>query len=458
MKSQCSKTVVACALLLCGAATNAADPEPGTDDLGVDFYQQNDFYAVTLNKPESTAHFYERQVEWMMQNRYPPASIILSSVNRGMTLADTVFFMSKAQPEQAGNIYALAVDMMPSLPGWACSAASGMPNRYDRAINPHELPAVTLEAISRLYFEQGKRFMKYPKWEQNQGNAYITLDELIHFKEREIEASGQDSWWYRPDGRVKTDVLMVSLYPSGQRVVIDARLEQLREMKQGGALTAPVMLLYTEDSQFPMSDLNRDPDEIAPGNGNTVASGAASAPSKRDGNPYVDYSDDEISASEVIARFGATGQRVSPTRDWHRGDHHLQVKVEELQSLFDIPAREDVPVADWRRWEEQLAQGLEKPLLISLYEGAGDDRWLDEAGLVAVAADKKIDRLPVVFFYHSNQRQACGLPAACADQLREAIVKGSGRDDLFTDEDSVSRPPPLPVPLPVPNPPVASPS
>ena len=445
----------ACGLLAYAAGAAAEQPERGTDDVGVDFYQQNDFYTTDLNSPESTTGFYQRQVNWMLENKYPPASIIMSSVGRGMTLADTAYFMSKAQPEQAENIYKLAVDIMPVLPGWACSAASGMPNRYDQAIDPAELPAPTLENISNLYFEQGKRYMEYPEWEQNQGNAEISLEELLGFKEKEMEASGEDSWWYRPDQRVKTDVVMVSLYPTGKRVVIDARLEELHALRDSGAETVPVMFLYTEESQIPMSDFNRNP-EGRDGDTATAGSNTAAASQGQGGNSYIDYNDDEISATEVISRFGATGQRVSPTRDWHKGDHHLQVEVAELQNLFDIPKKEDVPAADWQRWEQQLAAGLEKPLLVSLYEGSGDDRWLDEKGLVAVAADKKVERLPVVFFYHSDQRQVCGLPAACTNQVEEAIIAGSGRTDLsFGPPRAPVQPRPNVLPPTVGNPPVS---
>ena len=440
---------ISCALLACAATCAAAQTEPGTDNLGVDFYEQNDFYSNALNRPQSTSEFYERQVNWMLENKYPPASIIMSSVGRGMTLADTAYFMSRAQPEKAQEIYELAVDIMPVLPGWACSAASGIPNRYDEGIDPAQLGAPTLQEISRLYFEEGRRFMDYPKWQQNQGNANISLDELIRFKESEIASSGEDSWWYRPDARVKTDVVMVSLYPTGERVVIDARLEQLRKMKAAGKSTVPVMLLYTERSQIPMSDFNREPAQL--GDRVSATQGKPAA------NPYINYDDDEISASEVIARFGSTGQRVSPTRDWHKGDHHLQVQVEELKTLFDIPGKEEIPAADWQRWQQQLAQGMETPLRVSLYGGGDEDRWLDEKGLVAVAAEQGMERLPVVFFFHSNERQACGLPAACADQVREAVEKGSGRAGLFGDQ-AAPRTGPSTLPFAVPNPPLASPS
>ena len=323
---------ISCALLACAATCAAAQTEPGTDNLGVDFYEQNDFYSNALNRPQSTSEFYERQVNWMLENKYPPASIIMSSVGRGMTLADTAYFMSRAQPEKAQEIYELAVDIMPVLPGWACSAASGIPNRYDEGIDPAQLGAPTLQEISRLYFEEGRRFMDYPKWQQNQGNANISLDELIRFKESEIASSGEDSWWYRPDARVKTDVVMVSLYPTGERVVIDARLEQLRKMKAAGKSTVPVMLLYTERSQIPMSDFNREPAQL--GDSGSATQGKPGA------NPYINYDDDEISASEVIARFGSTGQRVSPTRDWHKGDHHLHDLVLAGLEPFAIEAEE----------------------------------------------------------------------------------------------------------------------
>ena len=69
------KTALATTLLaysLAAAAQTTATVEAGTDDIGVDFYEQNDFYTTTLNSPESTASFYERQVNWMLETHQAP--------------------------------------------------------------------------------------------------------------------------------------------------------------------------------------------------------------------------------------------------------------------------------------------------------------------------------------------------------------------------------------------------
>lgn len=444
-------TLLATALLTCNLAVAAPDEaavEAGTDDIGVDFYEQNDFYTTTLNSPESTAGFYERQVNWMLQNDYPPASIIMSSVGRGMTLADTAYFMSKANPEQAESIFVLAVDIMPTLPGWACSADSAMANRYDTPINASELPSSpTLEIFTSLYFDQHKRFMEYPKWQNNEGQASINVDELLDFKQQEIELAGRDSWWYRPDDRVSTDVIMATLYPTGRRVVIDARLEELQELQRSGTGQVQVMLLYAESGQIPLSDLKGDPRERTP----EEAKQDKTAATQPDEKPY---DANGISASDVIARFGTSGERASPTRDWHKGDHHLQVSVQELQDLFDIPKKEDVSAADWQRWEQELDKVQElTPLRMSLYQGSGEDRWLSEPGLVAAAAARQMENLPTVFFYHTNQRQSCGVPADCIRHVEEAIKQGSERAD-FAPVTPPPRPPPGPTIYP-PLPPVS---
>lgn len=427
-------TLLGCNLAI--AAPDAAKVEAGTDDIGVDFYQQNDFYTTTLNRPQRTAGFYERQVNWMLENDYPPASIIMSSVGRGMTLADTAYFMSKANPEQAEAIFTLASDIMPTLPGWACSAEGGMANRYDTPINARELPSKpTLATFTSLYFDQNKRFMEYPDWQQNQGQASIDVDELLEFKKREIELTGRDSWWYRPDDRVSTDVIMATLYPTGRRVVIDARLEELQKLQQGGAGEVQVMLLYAEAGQIPLSDINGN---LRQSTATTGAMDNKAADSQTEEQPYDAKG---ISASDVIARFNTSGERASPTRDWHKGDHHLQVSVQELQGLFDIPRKENVSTADWQRWEQELDKAQElTPLRMSLYRGSGEDRWLTEPGLVAVAAERQMENLPVVFFYHDNQRQSCGVPADCMRHVEEAIRQGSQRAD-FAPAAAPPRPP-----------------
>ncbi len=413
MKNRYHRTLLASALVLCSAGTVALQPEEGSLELGVDFYQQNDFYTSARNLPESTSRFYERQVNWMLEQGYPPASVILGSVSRGMTLADIAYFMAKAQPAEAEKIYQLSVEMMPLLPGWSCSDEQGRRNRYDRTIEPSDGHAVNnLEQIANQYFDEGKRFVDYPRWRQGEGHTNIAVDELIRFKQQELEAQGKDSWWYRPDTGVDSDVLLVTLYPSERRVLVDARLEDLEAM-QGDV---PVMLVYAEQGHYPLSDLAPREKKHSPES--AAEKGAAM------------YDDSQISAKDVIARFSRTGQRLSPTRDWHNGDHHLMARVQELQKLFDVPEKDEVPEEDWQRWEQTLNSGIERPLVISLYEGDGDDRYIDRSGLVAVAAQQKLERLPVVFFFHGDQRQLCAQPVECKQALQEAISSGSERDDL----------------------------
>ncbi len=417
MKKIVGNAALALTLGALGSGAMAQGSGAGIDELGVDFYLQSDHHNTAFNKPRSNAQFYERQISWMLDNHYAPASILMSSVGRGMTLADTAYFMAKAQPEQASQIYSLATDIMPALPGWACSGAGSVDNRYSRPLRSRELPPeTTLEHIAALYFNEGRRFLEYPQWRDNEGHVDVSVDELIGFKRQEIDETGDDSWWYMPDDEVKTNVVVASLYPQDRRVVIDSRLEDLEALKEEGADKVPVMLLYANARQVPISDFVKDADS----GGDSASDKESDRESDKDGDKH------NVAVRDVLARFGTTGEQALPTRDWHRGDHHLQVEVKELQGLYDIPERDEIAPEDWQRWEQQLKSGLEQPLLITAYNGAQVESWLNEKGLVAVAAEMELERLPVVFFYHANERQACGLPAECVTHLQEAIERGSG--------------------------------
>jgi len=223
----------------------------------------------------------------------------------------------------------------------------------------------------------------------------------------------------------------VSLYPRDRRVVVDTRLEELLALREQGMSTVPVMLMYNDVNHLTVSDIERVPVERF---GGSVL--------KNDEIDYLDPNDGEITASEVINRYQTEGLRLSPTREWRVGDYHLDVRTDELMSLFEVPEREDIDPATWDFWEAQLRAGLQKPMHMTLFGDADNQRWLQDKEMVAVARELDIKRLPIVFFYHNIGREPCGMPTACLADV-EAAARAGGLVETPT--------PILATPLPLPS-------
>ena len=422
-------------------------------DNATDYFIQNDLAAIEAERPDGLSNHNQEYIDWLLAQGYSPTSIIMSSVGRGLTLADTIFMMSRSQPESVENYYKTAESLLPSLPGWVCSTANAMGHRYDKPLDRDSLgDSSSLARVAKLYFEENERFVKAPDWQNGMGHINANVDELIKYKQMEIDRVSPedddpiDSWWYLDQLDGKRTVVSASLFPKDQRIILDARLSDLLAMKQSGASSVPVMFMYNDNGHVPMSDVERVPGELY--GGSTM---------KQDEIDYIDYDDGEITATEVINLFEARGDRIPPAREWRLGDHHLMVRTDELSKLFTIPEKEDIDPEFWKRSSEKLAKSTINPIHITLVSGAKGERWLDNRSLVAVAKEKGIERLPAVFFYHGVERQACGMPSACLPDIKAAAIAGSQCPDCFDEcPECVGGKPPFGGP-PVIVPPVAGP-
>lgn len=411
-------------------------------DMTTDYYIQDDSASLAQSDQDGIANLYQKQIDWLLAQGYSPTSIILSSVGRGMTLADTIYYMSRSQPQDADQFYKAAETLLPSLPGWVCSANGGGSHRYDKPLKKEDLPANgTLEEISKKYFDEHQRFLNEPDWKNGEGHAEVSIDELLKYKKEEMEANGEvddqpvESWWFQEEAADSNGVLTVGLYPYQQRVIINARYADLEAMKNQGKTTVPILVMYNEDNQIPTSDIERIP-------GLTDGSGNA----EDEKSEFIDPNDGEITASEVIQKFEADGQRLAPAREWRIGDYHLMTRTEELLKLLEVPEKDTIDPQQWAAAEERLQKEQIKPIHMSLYSDAKGERWVDDPVMLAVAKEMGIDRVPVVFFYHGDERQQCAMPTACLDDVKKAAEAGSDRDDLFTEPTPKTTPTPLLIP------------
>ncbi|MFT7527249.1 MAG: hypothetical protein ACI9LY_002404 [Arenicella sp.] len=389
-----------------------------------DYFLQNDMATMGPQSAEGISdqyQDYQNYIDWLLAEGYSPTSIMMSSVGRGVTLADIVFMMSRARPENADKYYYTAERLLPNLPGWVCSTANAMGHRYDHQLGRDSLDkSKTLARVADLYFYENERFVNTPDWRNKIGHVKLSVRELIEYKQIEIRQKGDmksepvESWWYLKSKDSNFDVVTVGLYPDQRRVVIDARLIDLQALERRGVTQVPVMFMYNDNGHIPISDIERVSGELFGG-------------SEMKGNhiDYIDYADGEITASEVISRFDSDGKRIPPVRDWRIGDHHLMVRTEELVTLFDIPEKRDINPAEWQKAVNRLEQQSQKPLQISLLADSDSERFISSTVLVSVAREMGLRRLPVIFFYHRIERQPSGMPSACLPDIKAAAEAGS---------------------------------
>jgi hypothetical protein len=428
-------------------------------DAPTDLQIQSDRFDIAETTVPGIANAQSRYIEWLEQQGYPIRSIILHAVSRGMRISDVVYLLTEAKTDRAREVYGDAVELLPELPSWACERQGALTGRYFRHVRVADLgPKPSVRAAADEFFQDGARLSPTPDWRHGESHMKASIDELIGLA-GSGSSEGKAPWWYEPGKTTpgKGAPLFVSLYPQNKLIVVDASRNQLEQMKQQGVTEIPVVFLYNGPEYIPLSSVDQAP---AKSESPTQPAKSATQPAKsaaKSPDPYVQYGDGKVTATEVIEHYLSTGQKVTPVREWKLNDHHLMVDVAELGKLFNLPRKEDIPPKRLERLTRELqAKGFAEPLKITV-SGDSGKKWVDNPEEAAVAASMGIKQAPVIFLMHDLQRWPCGVPAGCQNAICEAVRAGGGGQDACQIKESP------PVTAPVAKPPersggVASPS
>jgi hypothetical protein len=347
-----------------------------------------------------------REIKHFIDQGYPDQSIFLHGVGLGISIDDLVYLTAQADPENAERHAQNAIDMLPSLPGWACREGRlTADSRFAKNYTADQLePVNSIEEIAQRFFENNQRLTPFPEWTGNQFHATVNTNELAdHIT---------DEFWYfvgRNDRPVNEGV-MVSLYRHENRIVVDGNLGQVRRAQEAGQQTMPVVIIYNEDYQRPISAFGEDPQ-----------------------------------LDEVVEAFFDEETQVTLVPNWKGpyADFHTLTSIEDLEEFVDLPEKEDIDEEYYKQLVTELkAKGFEqKPVLVTLYN---NDRkvWVDNPARVRAAKEMGFEQVPLAYLYHSLDRLPCGVTPGdnCRDRIRRAA--GLARES----QPSPVRAPPPPPP------------
>ncbi|MDH3465549.1 MAG: hypothetical protein OES26_06520 [Gammaproteobacteria bacterium] len=319
------------------------------------------------------------EIQNLFVQGYPVASVLAHYVTMGHTIDDVVYTAIRVDPQRAPHIYRTALDMLPSLPGWACRQADGAEGRYSPILrlDPAQ-PTASVRDVADAYFRDGRRLPAVAPGQPHLRASVAELSEL---------AGGSDSdYWYSAGNNSSNPntPLLVSLYRFGKHIVIDRNGNRLQAAQQDGRAEIPIRFLYN-DTREPISRVG-------------------------------------VQVVDVVRRFVLRGIRPTPVPDWNRGDHHLSADVDELRDLLDIPRSSGIDPQLRAKLETQLrADGFKPPAVLSSL-GTGTRVWSDDRARIAVAQSLGITRIPVVFLLHNFERLECGRGAECDELICQAAT------------------------------------
>lgn len=328
---------------------------------------------------------------------YPPASIMLHGIALGMPLDDLVYIAVRSDPGRGQEFYDTAVHLAPSLPGWVCRTGD-VDDRYVGYLSPDQLGSQpSIAAVADQWFNNKMVLAPFPDWEKGRAHMNASVAELSRLVDSQ-------KYWYTPgtdDGTMMSmpnRPLFVSLYRDNGEIVVDGDLSQIQRARQQGKETLPVVVVYNQTYQRPLSRYKAD-----------------------------------VTLSEVAEEFFNNRLEVTPVPEWEVGDYHKMATLDEIRSVVDDFKTSDISDDDVAAAESTIQRNggvVKAPLLLTLFRSGNGKVWVNSPATLAAAENLGVSEMPVTLFFHDIDRQPCGAESSCLDNLCDAVVDGGGSEDM----------------------------
>ena len=271
-----------------------------------------------------------------------------------------------------------SLQQIKSVPGflnWPCGnyvgADSGLMPTYSLADLP---PANQVEEIVRRFFEGLEIPAPSPAWLVGESHGSFPADEINKFL--------TSAYWYESGPTtpkmeaLRPRVLLISLYPATQQVIVDQNHFQ-ELLDEYGSKDIPVTFVFNEENVVPVS-----------------------------------YFGKNVTLQQVADAYFEKGMSIADVPMWYAGDRQFTVSPQQLEKAFDIPAIEDIDPDRLAALVAELqANGFSnKPIKIALI-AQNNSMVVDEGEKVRAAQSLGMDSIPIVFFNYdeNSHKKRCGL-------------------------------------------------
>lgn len=358
-------------------------------ELSLDTHIQRDDH-VRLDIDRTTYEEFKRYYD----TGYPAASVMLHGITLGMPIEDVVYLATLSDPGRAEEFYQTAVAMAPSLPGWVCRSGR-VSDRYMDNYSLNELgPQPTIAQVAQEWFENNRALAPFPDWQRGMVHMDASVAELATLV-------GDQKYWYQ-EGRNDGSPIFVGLYRDQKEIVIGGDVRIVSQAQQQGLSVLPVMIVYNQEHQRPLSRYPSD-----------------------------------VTVKQLSEEFFSSRTEITPVVEWSGGvgDFHKWATLEEMREVIDFPGQGSVPADEWAAIVEDIKAngGVNEPVKVTLLRSDAGEVWVDNPAVLTAAENLGISQVPVVLFYHDLDRQPCGAPSTCTEQICSAMIAAGGSAQICTD-------------------------
>jgi len=267
------------------------------------------------------------------------------------------------------------LDAIPSFLLWPCGGSGGEDSGLVPTYLMDSLPIENrIEEVVRRFFARPEIPAPAPVWLNGEFHGSFSAEEINRFT-----SSG---YWYQSGKTtpkmeaLRPRVLLISLYPATQHVIVDQNhFQELLDLY--GQENIPVTFVFNEENVVPVSALGK-----------------------------------KTTIQEIADLFFEQDITIADVPMWYAGDHQIAVSPGDFDPLFDIPAIEDIEPDRLAALIEDLQTigFAKKPVNVALMS-QNNSMVIDEAEKVRAAQSIGLDSIPIVFFYYSenSHKKHCGL-------------------------------------------------
>lgn len=328
----------------------------------------------------------------------PPGLYVTVDQNQVFLIKDgKVVELDPGESGYANETSVACLKVPPRVLAWPCNTTEALARSMAPGYSAAELPDFGGPAEVRdRYFGENQAISPEIEW----------LNGEIHgrYDPREFQGFDTEAYAYLSAGEdlfaspKRPHTLLVNLFWSTGQAVIDARVLAALQAESTDGLV-PVAFVFNRDNEVPVS-----------------------------------FFGPQVTLQEVIEAYLEKGVELAPVPVWYAGDHHMEVSLQELENLADIPDLDDISEETQQRLRADLeAHGFKyKPVSVSILSGS-DSLLVDQPDRVRIAADMGMTQFPVVMFYFndSSHLAGCGvtLPQVSAVGIGPAGGAGGGPVD-----------------------------
>jgi hypothetical protein len=264
-------------------------------------------------------------------------------------------------------------------------------DRYANYLTLDQLGSpASITAVANEWFNNNRMLSPFPNWKRGQAHMNASVAELAGLLNAQ-------KYWYQPGGK-RLSPLFVSLYRDNNEIVIDGGVGAINQAQQAGKSTLPVVIVYNQDHQRPLSR----------------------------------YSS-EATVTEIANEFYNNRIEISPVPEWKDGDFHMQATIDDLKGLLHTTKAAKISAEEMAAAKQEIeASGgtVNDPLLLTLLRTGTGEAWIDNPAMLEVAESMGVSQVPVTLFYEDIDRQPCGAPSSCRQQLCDAAIAAGGAPQI----------------------------